>query len=117
MSIRSPVRRQARQKAAKVVLPATTILVSAASAGEIAIESAIGKIDAGPLVDNFDHELEQEGFVELPIFARHATRAGLLTGTHQDPFDRMRAAPALAENIPVISRDTHFDQFAIRRIW
>ncbi len=94
-----------------------TILVSAASAWEIAIKSAAGKIDAGPLVDNFDNELEQEGFVELPILARHAIRAGLLRGPRQDPFDRMLGAQALAENVALVSRDPHFDLYAVRRIW
>lgn len=97
--------------------PDTTILVSAASAWEIAIKSAMGKIDAGPLIDNFDHELEQEGFVELPILARHAVRAGLLSGPHKDPFDRMLAAQALTENVALISKDTHFDSYPVRRIW
>ena len=72
-----------------------------------------GKIRVSP--EFFDPMTE--GFVELPIFARPATRAGLLTGPHQDPFDRMLAAQALAGNIPLIGRDTHFDHFAIQRIW
>lgn len=97
--------------------PDSTILVSAASAWEIAIKSATGKIDAGPLIDGFENEIQQEGFVELPILARHAVRAGLLSGPHKDPFDRMLAAQALTENVPLISRDAHFDSYAVRRIW
>jgi PIN domain nuclease of toxin-antitoxin system len=97
--------------------PDSTILVSAASAWEIAIKSAAGKMDAGPLIDSFENEIEQEGFVELPILARHAVRAGLLSGPNKDPFDRMLAAQALTENVPLISRDTHFDSYAVRRIW
>lgn len=95
----------------------STILVSAATAWEIAIKSAAGKMDAGPLIDGFENEIEQEGFVELPILARHAVRAGLLSGPNKDPFDRMLAAQALTENVPLISRDTHFDSYAVRRIW
>jgi PIN domain nuclease of toxin-antitoxin system len=94
----------------------TTILVSAASAWEIAIKSAAGTTDAGPPVDNIDNELEQEGFVEPPIFA-HAIRAGLLRGPHKDPFDRMLAAQTLAENVALVSRDPHFVLYAVRRIW
>lgn len=97
--------------------PDTTILVSAASAWEIAIKSAAGKMDAGPLIDGFENEIEQEGFVELPILARHAVRAGLLSGPNKDPFDRMLAAQALTENAPLISRHTHFDSYAVRRMW
>lgn len=97
--------------------PESIILVSAASAWEIAIKSAAGKLDAGPLIDGFENEIEQEGFVELPILSRHAVRAGLLGGANRDPFDRMLAAQALTENVPLISRDTHFDSYAVRRIW
>ena len=95
----------------------TTVLVSAASAWEIAIKTKAGKLDAGPLVANFHNELAQEGFSELPISSDHAIRAGLLEGPHRDPFDRMLAAQAQAENLAVISKDSFFDAFGVRRIW
>jgi PIN domain nuclease of toxin-antitoxin system len=95
----------------------TTVLVSAASAWEIAIKSQAGKLEAGPLVADFHTELEQEGFAELPISADHAIRAGLLKGPHKDPFDRMLIAQALAENVPIISNDERFDDYAVRRLW
>jgi PIN domain nuclease of toxin-antitoxin system len=95
----------------------TTVLVSAASAWEIAIKTKAGKLDAGPLVANFHNELVQEGFSELPISSDHAIRAGLLEGPHKDPFDRMLAAQAQAENLAVISKDCIFDAFGVRRIW
>jgi PIN domain nuclease of toxin-antitoxin system len=95
----------------------TTVLVSAASAWEIAIKSEAGKLEAGPLLTNFDKELEQEGFAELPMSAPHAIRAALLKGPHKDPFDRMLIAQAQTENLPVISKDKLFDDYAVRRIW
>lgn len=95
----------------------STVLVSAASAWEIAIKSEAGKLEAGPLVIDFHNELDQEGFVELPIFARHAVRAGLLKGPHRDPFDRMLIAQAQLENLQLISKDSLFDDYAVRRIW
>ena len=97
--------------------PETSVLVSAASAWEIAIKSKAGKLEAGPLVADFHKELEQEGFAELPISADHAVRAGFLKGPHKDPFDRMLIAQAQAENLVVISKDKLFDDYAVRRIW
>jgi PIN domain nuclease of toxin-antitoxin system len=44
-------------------------------------------------------------------------RAGRLVGAHQDPFDRMIAAQAWKEDIPVISMDGKLDGFGVRRIW
>jgi PIN domain len=76
-----------------------------------------GKIDAGPLIEDFDNELDEEGFRELPLLVRHAVRAGLLRGPHKDSFDRMLAAQALAENLALISREAHFDSSAVGRIW
>ena len=96
---------------------ANTILVSAASAWEIAIKSRAGKLEAGPLVDDFSRELEEEGFAELAISAAHAIRAGLLRGPLRDPFDRMLIAQAQSENLSIISKDKWFDDYAVTRIW
>jgi PIN domain nuclease of toxin-antitoxin system len=95
----------------------TTVLVSAASAWEIAIKSQAGKLEARPLVTDFQGELDREAFAELPISSHHAIRAGTLTGSHRDPFDRMLIAQALAENVPVIRKDKLFDGYGVRRIW
>src|SRR6185437_5909245 len=94
-----------------------TILVSAVSAWEIASKARSGRLAAGPLLADFQGELEQEGFAELPISAAHAVRAGLLGGAHKDPFDRMLIAQAQAEDLPIISGDRLFDSYGVRRIW
>jgi len=96
---------------------ATTVLVSAASAWEIAIKSRAGKLEAGPLVTDFSGELEEEGFAELGISAAHAIRAGLLRGPLRDPFDRMLIAQAQSENLSIVSKDKWSDDYAVRRIW
>ena len=93
------------------------VFVSAASAWEIAIKSKSGKLEAGSLVVDLVHELEEEGFTEIPISAEHAVRAGLLGGSLRDPFDRMLIAQAQAENLAVVSRDKWFDEYAVRRVW
>jgi PIN domain nuclease of toxin-antitoxin system len=95
----------------------TIVLVSAASAWEIAIKSNAGKLEAGTLIADFRKELEREGFTELAISADHTIRAGLLEGRHKDPFDRMLAAQAQAENLVLISKDKFFDRYAVRRVW
>jgi PIN domain nuclease of toxin-antitoxin system len=94
-----------------------TVLVSAASAWEIAIKAQAGKLNAGSLLTAFEHEVEEEGFVEMPISAGHAIRAGTLPGPHTDPFDRMLAAQAQAEHLAIISKDDCFDRHGVKRIW
>ena len=101
-----------------IALPGNSVLVSAASAWEIATKVRIGKLpSATDLASDFAAHLDQEGFEVLPISLEHAVRAGLLPGPHRDPFDRMLIAQAQSENIPLVSNDAVFDNYKVRRIW
>ncbi len=94
------------------------VLVSAASAWEIATKVRIGKLPGAVLVaEQFVECLRDQGFTELAITVSHAQRAGLLPGPHRDPFDRMLMAQAQTEGIPIISNDEVFDLYKVRRIW
>jgi PIN domain nuclease of toxin-antitoxin system len=53
----------------------------------------------------------------LPISGEHAVRAGLLPGTHKDPFDRMLVAQAQAEDMLIVSNEKIFDAYGVRRLW
>ena len=97
---------------------ANVILVSAASAWEIATKVRIGKLPgAETLEKEFLDVMEDAGYTLLAIDVESALRAGRLVGKHRDPFDRMISAQALAEDIPVLSADAKLDIFGIRRIW
>ncbi|MHB8755292.1 MAG: type II toxin-antitoxin system VapC family toxin [Candidatus Acidiferrales bacterium] len=95
-----------------------TLLVSAASAWEIAIKVRLGKLPtAADLAADFSGLIEREGFESLSISAEHGIRAGLLPGPHKDPFDRMLIVQAQAENIPIISNEAAFESYGVRRLW
>ena len=95
-----------------------TLIVSAASAWEIATKVRIGRLPAAAaLIADFEGWLRHEGFEPLGISLDHAIRAGQLPGPHRDPFDRMLIAQAQSENIPLISNEALLDQYGIRRIW
>ena len=95
-----------------------TIVVSAASAWEIATKVRLGKLPTGAgLAADFTGYIEREHFQLLAISVEHALRAGLLPGSHRDPFDRMLIAQAQAENLPILSKEVIFDAFGLRRIW
>jgi PIN domain nuclease of toxin-antitoxin system len=95
-----------------------TILVSAASAWEIAIKARLGKLPAAAnLVSDFCRQVESEGFDLLVISVDHGIRGGLLPGPHKDPFDRMLIAQAQAENLPVITNERVFEAYGVRRLW
>ena len=95
-----------------------TLIVSAASAWEIATKVRLGRLpSANDLAADFSGHLDRDGFELLGISAEHGIRAGLLPGPHKDPFDRMLIAQAQAENMPIISNETLFETYGVRRIW
>jgi PIN domain nuclease of toxin-antitoxin system len=106
-------------KASKVIEDTTNaILVSAASAWEIATKVRSGKLPGAEVFErDFLQTLDDLGYELLSIDAATALRAARLTGDHRDPFDRMIAAQALALDIPVIGKDVQLDRFGVRRIW
>ncbi len=107
-----------REASAIVADEGNVILVSAASAWEIATKVRIGKLPgAETLEKEFLDVMEDAGYTLLAIDTSCALRAGRLVGEHRDPFDRMIAAQALAEDIPVLSSDPKLDTFGIRRVW
>jgi PIN domain nuclease of toxin-antitoxin system len=94
------------------------VLVSAASAWEIATKVRLGKLPgAEKLERDYLDVMEDAGYTPLDIDAESALRAGRLVAEHRDPFDRMIAAQALAQDIAVLSPDPQLDQFGVRRIW
>lgn len=94
------------------------ILVSAASAWEIATKVRMGKLPgAEKLEREFLEVMGHAGYTLLATDAESALRAGRLVAEHRDPFDRMIAAQALASDLPVLSADAQLDTFGVRRIW
>jgi PIN domain nuclease of toxin-antitoxin system len=97
---------------------ANDVLISAASAWEIATKVRLGKL---PIAINLAHDfsayLQRERFETLAVSAEHGIRAGLLPGPHKDPFDRMLIAQALAENLVIVSNDSVFDGYGVERAW
>lgn len=98
--------------------PHNTVVVSAASAWEIATKHRIGKMPSGGrIINQWEERIGTDGFIELAISSEHALRAGTLPGTHRDPFDRMLAAQSILEEIPVISIDEALSALGAARIW
>ena len=91
-----------------------TIYVRAASAWEISIKKALGKLDAP---NDLHAALLANHFEALPITIGHATRAGQLPRHHDDPFDRMLIAQAQAEQLTLVTHDTIFRPYGIPVIW
>jgi PIN domain nuclease of toxin-antitoxin system len=96
----------------------TEVLVSAVVAWELATKAHLGKWPgAAEVVADVERALVEEAFAPLPIRLPHARAAGLLPSAHRDPFDRMLAAQAQIENVPLVSADPAFRGFAIEVLW
>jgi len=107
------------KKARAIILDQSTeVLVSAASAWEIATKVRLGRLPmAEEFEANFLDDMQVAGYGLREVTVEDGLRAGRLVGDHQDPFDRMIAAQALNDDIAVISADDKLDGFGIRRIW
>lgn len=98
--------------------PANTVLVSAATAWEIATKHRIGKWDAaGPILRDLPGALRRSGFAELAVSIAHATLAGGLPGAHRDPFDRMLIAQSRLEDAPIVTGDGVFLEYGAAVLW
>ena len=91
----------------------TGVLVSAATAWEMAIKHRAGKWpEVEPLLRSHDDLLDRLRAGSLPMDADDALAAGGLSWSHGDPFDRMIAAQAVRRGLTLLSRDTAFRDLA-----
>lgn len=103
-------RRLGAVAASRIEDDATGVYVSAATAWEIAVKRAAGKL-AAP----FDvvSEIDEEGFLPLAITVEHGVAAGGLPLHHTDPFDRMLVAQARTEGLWLVTSDAAIRQYDV----
>lgn len=95
---------------------ATTVVVSAASAWEIATKVRLGKLRWG-IPDSVQSYCISQGFELLPVTFAHGELAGSWPEAHGDPFDRMLAAQADREGMPIATNDSAIEEFGVKTIW
>ncbi len=111
-------RRLPRMTHDAIAEPSNSIFVSAASAWEIATKNRLGKLPGvSEIVTTLDEVLLEQGFKELSITVKHGRAAGILSGLHRDPFDRMLIAQAMIEEMVLVSNEQLFDNYGVRRLW
>lgn len=99
---------------AEIASATNQVFVSAASLWEITIKRALGKLRLG---DDFEAMLTEERFDPLPISFAHLRVLDGLPPHHRDPFDRMLIAQAMAEDMPIVTRDQNFAAYGARLLW
>ena len=95
------------------------LVVSSATAWELSTKARLGTLPGAiAILSTYYRHLTRLGASELAITGEHALLAGSLDWAHRDPFDRMLAAQALNEGLPLMTRDPAFASLdGIRRIW
>ncbi len=98
--------------------PDTRLLISAASAWEIATKYRLGRLPAAkPILSGFDDVIRRLDAQVMAISHTHALHSGGYTLEHADPFDRMLAAQSELERIPLVSRDKALQPFPVELVW
>jgi len=98
--------------------PGNQLLLSAASAWEIAIKYSIGKLPlpARP-AEYVPGRMETSGTSALPVLHKHALHVGTLPLHHGDPFDRLLIAQAQLEEVPILTVDRQFAAYEVEVLW
>lgn len=94
--------------------PDNTIYISVASAWEIAIKEALGRLKTPGQVED---AVEKNGFSPLGISFAHARTAGALPRHHRDPFDRMLVAQAQADRLVIATHDSLLRPYQVDILW
>lgn len=96
----------------------TDAMVSVASAWEIAIKVANGRLEIDGDPEQWVPErILRHGFSPLPVELPHALRAGRLPAIHRDPFHRLLVAQAQVEGIPIVTSDPAISRYDVDVIW
>lgn len=111
--------RELTDRARKAIAnPRNQVWVSMASAYEITFKVMKGKLPScASLVPRFSTVLMEEGFRHLEATVRHGVEAGRLPLVHGDPWDRVLAAQAIAEDMTVVSNDKKLSALGAKRLW
>ena len=101
-----------------IARPDSVRLFSLASAWEITIKSSLGKLRLPLSAGKFLEEHLPVNRIELlPITFGELTRVEVLPFHHRDPFDRMIAAQALERDLTLVSIDSVFERYGLKRVW
>jgi PIN domain nuclease of toxin-antitoxin system len=109
--------RLSKSSRALVVSTDTELLLSAASAWEIAIKYAIGKLTLPEAPsDLIPRLMTRTAVTPLPVHHRHALHVATLPPRHRDPFDRLLIAQAQIEKLPILTADRSFTLYDVETL-
>lgn len=94
------------------------IFLSVASIWKIAIKVSIGKLNlSNPLKEFITIHIKGNDIRVLAIEPADIYPIESLPFHNRDPFDRLIIAQSMTRNYPILSADSDFDAYPIKRIW
>jgi PIN domain nuclease of toxin-antitoxin system len=98
--------------------PSNNLYLSPASAWELAIKISKGKLSLPlPVKQTVDMLIAKSLLNLLPIKTTHIELIETMPFHHNDPFDRLLIAQAMAESFTIVSIDAAFDRYGVSRLW
>jgi PIN domain nuclease of toxin-antitoxin system len=94
------------------------VLLSAASAWEIAIKHAKGTLRLSQAPERLvPAARERYAFETLPVDEESALHVGKLPLLHSDPFDRLLVSQAIVHGLTIVTPDPLVTQYPARTMW
>ena len=94
------------------------VFLSAASAWEIAIKAARGRLILPEPPERYVAErMARHRIQALPIHLSHALHIYTLPLLHTDPFDRLLVAQSQLERMPLLTTDAEIVRYGVQVIW
>ena len=101
-----------------LVDPGNDLLFSAASAWEIGIKHALGKLSLPSHPSSYvPLQIQKTRVTPLAVEISHALEAATLRLHHRGPFDRLLVAQAMLEDATVMTSDPRFDLYGVDRVF
>lgn len=97
----------------------TELLLSAASAWEIAVKSGIGRLALPePATSYVPTRMRTSAVTELPVTHEHALTVASLPQPeeHKDPFDRLLIATAQVDSLPILTYDPSYELYDVELV-
>ena len=101
-----------------IVDPANEVYLSAASAWEIVIKHALGRLELTlPVDDYLPRQRELHGIEPLPINEDATLTLVKLPAHHRDPFDRILVAQAIMDGCSLVTPDPLIKGYPVSILW
>ncbi len=101
-----------------IVDPANEVYLSAASAWEIVIKHALGRLELTlPVDDYLPRQRELHGIEPLPINEDATLALVKLPARHRDPFDRILVAQAIMDGCSLVTPDPLIKGYPVSILW